>query len=215
MDFENTFEVQAPVDQVWQALLDVERIAPCMPGAEVLEQTSDDAFKVGIKVKVGPVSMQYKGDVEIVERDDVAHRAVMRANAKETRGQGSATADIETQLSGNGTTSATMITHLAVRGRAAAMGKGVMQDVAAKLIKEFASNLEQMLATEEPGPAPDATAAEPATALSPPPPRPAEELRPLSIAGSVAADRLRDPRRLAITVGVVAFIAYLLRRRRH
>ena len=72
MKFENAFVVQAPIDEVHAALLDVERVAPCMPGAEVLEKTGDDAYKVAIKVKVGPMSMTYKGDVQIVERDDAA-----------------------------------------------------------------------------------------------------------------------------------------------
>ena len=75
MKFENAFVVQAPIDEVYAALLDVERVAPCVPGAEVLEQTGDDAYKVAIKVKVGPMSMTYKGDVEIVERDDAGAAA--------------------------------------------------------------------------------------------------------------------------------------------
>src|ERR671934_171956 len=76
MKFENTFAVDAPIDEVYAALLDVERVAPCVPGAEVLERTGEDAYKVAIKVRVGPISMQYRGDVEIVERDESAHQAV-------------------------------------------------------------------------------------------------------------------------------------------
>ena len=72
MRFENGFEVDAPVDEVWNTVLDVERVAPTVPGAKVLEQTSDNAYKVGIKVKLGPMTMQYKGDVEIVEADEAA-----------------------------------------------------------------------------------------------------------------------------------------------
>ena len=78
MQFENTFDVAAPIDEVYAALLDVDRVAPCVPGAEVLEQTGDDAYKIAVKVKVGPMSMQYKGDVEVVEQDAEAHRAVLR-----------------------------------------------------------------------------------------------------------------------------------------
>ena len=102
MQFENTFDVEAPVDEVYAALLDVERVAPCVPGAEVLEQTGEDAYKVAIKVKVGPMSMQYKGDVEIVERDPSAHRAVMRAKTREARGQGTANADVVMHLASEG-----------------------------------------------------------------------------------------------------------------
>ena len=79
MEFENQFDVPAPIDEVYAALLDVQRVAPCVPGAEVLEQTGDDTYKVAIKVKVGPMSMTYTGDVEFVEKDDAAHRAVMHA----------------------------------------------------------------------------------------------------------------------------------------
>ena len=75
MDFTNDFDVEAPLDRVWTAMLDVEQVAPCVPGAQILEQTGDDAYKVGIKVKLGPITMQYRGDMEIVERDDAAHRA--------------------------------------------------------------------------------------------------------------------------------------------
>src|SRR3954466_9048486 len=99
MQFENTFEVDAPIDRVYETMLDVERVAPNVPGAEVLEQTGDDAYKVGIKVKIGPITMNYRGDRQIVERDDAAHRAVMRVKAKEARGQGTADADAAMELS--------------------------------------------------------------------------------------------------------------------
>jgi carbon monoxide dehydrogenase subunit G len=82
MKFENEFTVGAPIEEVYAALLDVERVAPCMPGAEVVEKTSDDSNKVAINVKVGPMSMTYRGDVEIVERDEAAHTATMRAKAR-------------------------------------------------------------------------------------------------------------------------------------
>src|SRR4051812_48398683 len=100
MKFENSFDVDAPLETVWATVLDVERVAPTVPGASVLERTSDDSYKVAIKVKVGPMSMTYKGDVEIVDRDEEAHRAVMKARAKESRGQGTADADVTMVLSG-------------------------------------------------------------------------------------------------------------------
>src|SRR5215217_3476394 len=102
MKFENEFTVGAPIEEVYAALLDVERVAPCMPGAEVVEKTSDDSYKVAIKVKVGPMSMTYRGDVEIVERDEAAHTATMRAKAKEARGQGTADAHVRMALDENG-----------------------------------------------------------------------------------------------------------------
>src|SRR3954471_17483164 len=120
MRFENRFDVDAPIDTVWAAVLDVERAAPTVPGAQVLERTSDDAYKVAIKVKVGPMSMTYRGDVEITERDEAAHRAVMKARARESRGQGTADADVTMQLDGaNGRTSASVTTDVQLSGKAA------------------------------------------------------------------------------------------------
>lgn len=130
MEFESSFDVDVPIDQVWDALLDLERVAPAVPGARVLERTSDDAYKVAIKVKVGPISMTYQGEVEITERDDAAHRAVMKARAKESRGQGTANADVTMVLTGdNGRTSATVKTDVELSGKVATMGQGVLRDV--------------------------------------------------------------------------------------
>jgi uncharacterized protein len=146
MKFENTFAVDAPIDEVYATLLDVERVAPCVPGAEVIEKSGDDAYTVAIKVRVGPISMTYRGNVEIVERDEASHRAVMRARARETRGQGTADARVDLSLVQEGaTTNGTMVADVQLAGRAAAMGRGVIQDVSAKLVSTFAQNLEQML----------------------------------------------------------------------
>jgi carbon monoxide dehydrogenase subunit G len=227
MLFENHFAVDAPLDDVWQAVLDVERVAPTVPGAKVLERTSDTAYKVAIKVKVGPMSMTYKGDVEIVERDDDQHRAVMRARAKESRGQGTADADVTMTLDGdNGHTSATITTDVDVSGKIATMGQGVLEDVSGRLIKTFAKNLETMLeGKEEAGPSPDETPTEelratpPETAAGETPkaaPKQVEQEDALdlgSLGGAVAADKLSDPRNLGIVVGVAMLIAYLLGRR--
>src|SRR5918912_951914 len=146
MKFENTFEVEAPIDEVYATLLDVERVAPCVPGAEVIEKSGDDAYTVAIKVRVGPISMTYRGNVEIVERDEANHRAVMRARARETRGQGTADARVDLSLDQQGeTTNGTMVADVQLAGRAAAMGRGVIQDVSAKIVSTFAQNLETML----------------------------------------------------------------------
>src|SRR5215218_1207239 len=147
MIFENTFEVDAPIDEVYAAMLDVERVAPCVPGAEVLDKTGDDNYQVAIKVRVGPISMTYKGNVEIVERDEASHRAVMRARARETRGQGTADARVTMSLAEDGErhTKGTMHADVQLAGRAAAMGRGVIQDVSAKIVSTFSDNLEAML----------------------------------------------------------------------
>jgi len=226
MEFDNTFTVDAPIDDVWGAMLDVERVAPCVPGAQVLEQTGENAYKVAIKVKLGPVSMIYNGDVEVVEQDPGARRAVMSAKARESRGQGTADAKVEMRLSQqDGTTHGAIHTDVAISGRAAAMGQGIIGDVSARLIDTFAVNLAQMLAaSEQPTVEQSAVAAEqpaqPAAARpSPPPAQPpepsaeSEGLPILSIAGGVIAQRLRNPRVIAGIAGA-AIVVWALRRRR-
>jgi uncharacterized protein len=208
MEFENRFAVTAPIDDVWDTLLDVERVAPCVPGAQVLERAGDDAYKVGIKVKVGPVSMQYRGDVEIVERDPEGHRAVMSAKAKETRGQGTANARVEMRLAQEGErTEGTIATDVQLSGKAAAMGQGVIQDVSTRIVDQFADNLADMLAP----PAAAEEREEEAAPAAPPPPPADTELDALPIVGSVLRERLRDPRVIAALALVLGFI--LLRRR--
>jgi carbon monoxide dehydrogenase subunit G len=244
MRFENQFDVDAPIAEVWEALLDVERVAPTVPGAQVLERTGEDSYKVAIKVKVGPMSMTYRGEVEIAERDEEAHRALMKARAKEARGQGTADADVAMQLrSENGRTSATVTTDVELSGKAATMGQGVLQDVAGRLVETFAKNLATMLeggeaappgarpeapaagaaagaTAEAQAPAAETAAAKPGEGAEPPPAAPPhtgperEEALDLgSLGGAMVADRLRDPRRLAGLVGLVALIAFLLGRR--
>ena len=169
--------------------MDFERVAPCMPGAEVTERTGEDAYKVQVRVKVGPMSMTYRGQAEITDRDDEARTAAMRVQARETRGQGSANATVQMKVGPEGEgTRATMATELKLSGRAAAMGRGVITDVSQALVSEFADNLARML-SEGPeagasgsGAAPEAGAggaagaasAEPAVAsgapVAPPPP---------------------------------------------
>jgi len=167
MEFQNDFDVKAPIDQVWDTVLDVERVAPCVPGAEVLERTGDDAYKVGIKVRVGPVSMQYRGEVEITDKDPASHTATMTARAREARGQGTANANVKMTLSGNGdATHGSIATEVQLSGRAAAMGQGVIRDVSAKIVDQFAENLAQMLGGGGAAEAPAAPAAEAAAGSS-------------------------------------------------
>ena len=219
MEFDNTFEVTAPIDEVWKTLLDLERVAPCVPGAKVVEQTSDDAYKVEIKVKLGPISMTYKGDVEIVEADEAAHRAILRTNAREARGQGTAKATVEMQLTeeGGGTHGA-IHADVSLSGRAASMGRGIIGDVSAKMIDTFAGNLAEMLAPAAesgngagPAPATDASA-QPSTPPPPPSPPRDDALDAGSLAGGLLAARLRDPRVLGALAVVLVLV--LLRRRR-
>jgi carbon monoxide dehydrogenase subunit G len=216
MRFENSFDVGAPIDTVWDAVLDVERVAPTVPGAQVLERVGDDAYKVAIKVKVGPMSMTYQGEVEITERDEAAHRAVMKARAKESRGQGTADADVTMVLVGqNGGTSAKVTTDVQLSGKVATMGQGVLQDVSRRLVETFAGNLATMLegggAPAEPAPAAPAGESagpeEPAAAAG----EPALDLG--SLGGAVVAERLRTPEGMAAVLAFVALVAFLLGRR--
>jgi uncharacterized protein len=221
MEFENTFSVTAPIDEVFDALLDVERIAPCMPGAQVLERTSDDAYKVGIKVKVGPVTMNYRGNVEIVDRDPGTHTAKMTVKAQETRGQGTATAQVGMRLAqDDGTTQGTMSSEVRLSGKAAAMGRGIIQDVSARLVDEFAQNLATMLSEGESSKQDETGPAEPAdngVQHAPPPPRPASaesSVDALSVASGVIGERLRTPKGALVALGVGVLIGIALRRRR-
>src|SRR3954447_25813116 len=127
MRFENHFDVDAPIDRVWDAVLDVERVAPTVPGAQVLERVSDDSYKVAIKVKVGPMSMTYRGEVEIVDKEADAHKATLKVKMKESRGQGNATANVAMGLNeAAGRTTARMDTDVELSGKVAAMGRGVI-----------------------------------------------------------------------------------------
>jgi carbon monoxide dehydrogenase subunit G len=203
VEFENTFTVNAPIEEVYDALLDVERVAPAMPGAKVLEKTSDDAYKVAIKVKLGPVTMTYRGDVTVVERDPEKHAAVLDVKAKEARGQGSANAKVAMALEqADGSTRGTMNTTVQLSGKAAAMSRGVIDDVSKRLVEQFAQNLEGIVAAPE-----EASGAEAA--------RPARDdsLDVGSLAGGMAADRARDPKVLAGIIGVLLVVLWLIGRR--
>ena len=211
MRFENHFDVDAPIDRVWDAILDVERVAPTVPGAQVLERVSDDAYKVAIKVKVGPMSMTYRGEVEITDRDPAAHRAVMKARAKESRGQGTADADVTMTLTGdNGHTSATVTTEVQLSGKVATMGQGVLQDVSGRLVETFAQNLAQML---EGGEAPAQEVPAQPMREQPPAPEPSDALDLGSVGGAMVADRLKHPQTQAGVVAIVFLLGFLLGRR--
>jgi carbon monoxide dehydrogenase subunit G len=161
MKLENEFTVPASIDEAWQVLLDVERVAPCLPGATVEPAGDDGEFNGAMTVKIGPITARYKGSVKIQEADEAQRRAVMRAQAKDARGQGTAAATITSTMveTGEGTR-VTVVTDMRVTGPAAQFGRGVMQDVSAKMMRQFAECLAQQMT----GPAP---AEEPATATAP------------------------------------------------
>jgi uncharacterized protein len=221
MKFENRFSVTAPIADVWETLLDVERVAPCLPGAKVLEQTGEDAYLVAMRVKVGPMSMEYKGDVKIFEKDDAAHRAVLKGSARELRGQGAAEAQAEMLLTQDGDdTMATIKTDVKLSGRAASMGQGVIAEVAKKLVDTFSVNLAGMLVAPADAVTSDVTSPSQSTPAAEAAPRSGAggdaSLPLLSIVGSVAMDRMRSPSVAApigvALVGLITFLLWLWRR---
>ena len=152
MDLTNEFRVGVPVERAWEVLTDVERIAPCMPGAQ-LQEIEGDEYRGIVKVKVGPITAQYKGAARFVEQDEAGHRAVLRAEGRETRGQGNAHATITAQLEPDGDgTKISVVTDLTITGRVAQFGRGVLADVSTKLLGQFANCLEtKLLVGEESG----------------------------------------------------------------
>lgn len=149
MDLTNDFRVAIPVEQAWKVLTDLERIAPCMPGAQ-LQEVEGDVYRGVVKVKVGPVQAQYKGEVTFVELDETEHVAVLRAEGRETRGQGNASATISASLVPDGDgTAVSIVTDLTITGRVAQFGRGVLADVSAGLLDQFVARLEATVLADE------------------------------------------------------------------
>ena len=145
---ENEFTVAAPVEQAWETLLDLERITPCLPGA-ALEEESGDEYKGTMTIRLGPVTQKYNGTVSFEETDEESRRAVLKADGKDARGQGTASATITSTLSEeDGGTKVHVETDMHLTGRAAQFGRGVQQEVATKLINQFAECLEKEIMGE-------------------------------------------------------------------
>ncbi len=159
MRFQNEIEVAAPPDELFAFVSDVERVAPCLPGAAI-DGRDGDEYQGTMKVKVGPITGTYKGKMRFVERDEEARRAVMSARAAEVNGQGDAEATITTQIeeAGEGSSRIRMDTDLQIRGRVAQFGRGAMEKISQRMFDEFARNLEQEMTggDGEEAPAPDA-----------------------------------------------------------
>ncbi|MFD5031384.1 SRPBCC family protein [Streptomyces sp. NPDC058405] len=174
MKIDNEFTVGVPIDRAWEALTDLEGIAPCMPGAQ-LTGVDGDVYSGNVKIKVGPVISQYAGTAQLVEKDEAAHRAVIRARGKDSRGAGNATALIDAVLHEEGAgTVVTVATDLNVTGKIAQFGSGMIQEVSVKLLGQFVQNLEAELhvapgaaaapaRTPTPAPAPGPVARPPET----------------------------------------------------
>ncbi|MFL6206445.1 MAG: SRPBCC family protein [Acidimicrobiales bacterium] len=162
MELTNDFRVALPVERAWAVLTDVERIAPCLPGAQ-LQEVEGDEYRGIVKVKVGPITAQYKGQAKFLSLDPEAHVAVLRAEGRETRGQGNANATITATLTPDGEGTAVAIaTDLTVTGRVAQFGRGVLADVSAKLLDQFVADLEKtVLVDESPAESAEAPTTEP------------------------------------------------------
>jgi carbon monoxide dehydrogenase subunit G len=174
MKLENEFTVPASIDQAWAVLLDVPRVAPCLPGATVEPgQGEDGEYRGQMKIKIGPITAAYKGTVRIQETDEAAHRVAMRAQAKDARGQGTAAATITSTMEEvEDGTKVNVVTDMRVTGPAAQFGRGVMQDVSAKLMTRFAECLAQQMqvspavtTVEEEAARAEAPVAEPSTTV--------------------------------------------------
>jgi uncharacterized protein len=148
MKLENTFMVPVPVEDAWRILLDVDKIAPCLPGASV-ESVEGDEVVGRVKVKLGPIALTYRGMITFIERDEQERRVVMSAKAKEARGSGTADATITTALGTvDGQTQVSVVTDLKVTGKPAQFGRGVMQDVSGNLVEQFATSLARELESD-------------------------------------------------------------------
>jgi carbon monoxide dehydrogenase subunit G len=149
MELSNEFEVPVPIEQAWSILTDIERIAPCLPGAQ-LQEVEGEHYRGIVKVKVGPITAQYKGQATMVDKDDANHKAMLQATGRDTRGAGNASANISAELTEAGErTHVSVLTDLTVTGKVAQFGRGVLADVSAKLLDQFVANLEATVLAEE------------------------------------------------------------------
>jgi carbon monoxide dehydrogenase subunit G len=141
VELDHPFSTGKPIEESWQAILDLERLVPCVEGGSVTEKTGPDSVKAQIKVKMGAMSLTYAGTVSVIEQDPEQHRAVLQVKSRETKGQGHANADVTFTLSDGG---GTIHTAAQITGKAASMGEGVMVNVLDALIKSFTANLQKL-----------------------------------------------------------------------
>ena len=221
MELNDSFEVAHPIGAVWDVLTDVERIAPCLPGAQ-LTGSDGDVHEGLVKVKVGPITSQYKGKASFTERDDAAHRLLMSASGRDTRGAGNASAEITVALEALTDTSTQVSVHtdLTITGKVAQFGRGVLADVSRKLMGQFADNLAALVAAdaaadESPEAAGDAEEASEsgdggpaesaAEAAAPEPPAEVEAVDLLEVAGAPVLKRL-----LPVVLAVVLILIVII-----
>ena len=217
MDLNHQFTVNVPIDEAWVILTDLERIAPCLPGAQLTE-IEGDTYRGQVKIKVGPILAQFKGQASFLSRDDVAHKASLKGEGRDTTGKGNASAVITAELTSVSPTSTTCTVHtdLTISGKVAQFGRGALADVSDKLLAQFSENLNQLI-TGAPAPSTPATAvaAAPVEASAPAPSeKPAiriinsPEVAPLDLLGTAGAPILK--RAIPALIAVVAVVAALV-----
>ncbi|OBF31621.1 carbon monoxide dehydrogenase [Mycobacterium sp. ACS1612] len=203
MQLEHTLSVPAPIDVVWPAVLDPERVAPCVPGA-TLTGVDGDSFTGTVKIKVGPITLLYKGTGTFVETDEAARRAVLKADAKDTRGNGTAKATVTLTLTADGDRTAGVVaTDLSITGKPAQFGRGMIADVGGKIIEQFTACLSEKLAAPVAAPEPTSAAtpaAEPA------------EVEPLNLVHYAQRSALKRIGPLAAVAVAILVIGALVRR---
>ena len=228
----NEFTVNKSIDEAWPIICDIERIAPCLPGAQ-LDEIEGEIYRGRVKVKLGAVSTQFKGEAHFVERDDVAHKAKLKAKGRDTGGRGNADADIyaEAEALSPTSTKCVVTADLHITGKVAQFGRGIMGDVSKKLMDQFASNLNTMLDEPATVPVVDASVETPVEAPAPVPDQPIVDepivdeapaaptvrkingpaAEPIDMAGMAGPALLK---RLGPAVAAILLILFLLRRRK-
>lgn len=218
MDLNHQFTVNVPIAEAWLILTDLERIAPCLPGAQLTE-VEGDTYRGQVKIKVGPILAQFKGQASFVSRDDVAHKASLKGEGRDTTGKGNASAVITAELTSISPTSTTCTVHtdLTISGKVAQFGRGALADVSDKLLAQFSENLNQLI-TGAPSTSTPTTATAAPAATSTPAPAPSEqpairiinspEVAPLDLLGTAGAPILK--RAIPALIAVVAVVAALV-----
>ena len=207
MDLNHQFIVAVPVEDAWRILTDVERIAPCLPGAQLLE-IEGDTYRGVVKVKVGPIQAQFKGQANFIERDEVAHKVVLKGEGRDTTGKGNAAAVITAEMTAVDatSTSVTVNTDLSVTGKVAQFGRGAMADISDKLLAQFVVNLNALIAeqpaTSAPVPAAASAPTEGVRTIE------SAEVAPLDLLSAAGSPILK--RALPVVVVVVAVLVWLV-----
>lgn len=210
MDLNHEFTVSVPVDEAWNILTDVERIAPCLPGAE-LQEVEGDTYRGVVKVKVGPIQAQFKGQASFVERDDAGHRAVLKGEGRDTGGKGNASALITARMEAVSAaeTKVNVSTDLTITGKVAQFGRGALADVSDKLLAQFSDNLNNLIASE-PAVAAPAPAAESVAESTQPTVRKidAPEAAPINLIEAAGGTIVK--RALPVVAGVAVLVLLLI-----